>query len=84
MKNFKKNGRAGFIQIVIIVVGALVLLKYVYNVDVVGFLTQGRFKELLDQFYSLGSKGWGKYSETLIKLWNYFLEFAKNLIAKIK
>ncbi|MFA6271120.1 MAG: hypothetical protein WC657_08005 [Candidatus Paceibacterota bacterium] len=87
----KKRGRlstvgaqAGFIQIIIIVVGALVLLKYVYNIDVVGFLTAGRFRELLDQFYSLGSQGWGKYSEVIIKVWNYVIEFVKNLTSKIK
>jgi len=80
----KKRKNGGFIKIMIIVIGALVLLKYVYDVDVVGFLTQGRFKELLDRFYDLGSKGWSKYSETIIKVWNYFIEFAKNIIAKIK
>lgn len=80
----KKRKNGGFIQIMIIVIAALVLLKYVYDVDVIGFLTQGRFKELLDRFYDLGSKGWSKYSETIIKVWNYFIEFAKNIIAKIK
>jgi hypothetical protein len=68
MKNKK-----GFIKTVIIIVVALVLLKYIYNIDVVGFLTQGRFKELLDQFYGLGVKGW-----------NYFIELIKNFIAKFK
>jgi hypothetical protein len=82
MKNLKNN--RGFIQIVLVVVGALVLLKYVYNIDVVGFLTQGRPKELLDQFYNLGNKGWQKYDSVIIKIWNYFILFAKDLIAKIK
>ena len=76
----KNNTDGGFIKMIIIIVGALVLLKYVYKIDVVGFLTQGRFKELLDQFYSLGSKGWEKYSEVVIKVWNYFVEQAKNLV----
>lgn len=67
---------------IIIVVGALVLLKYVYNIDVIDFLTQGRFKELLDQFYILGAKGWAKYSEVIIKVWNYFLNFIKNIFSK--
>jgi len=98
MKNFKnqknKEGglpsanadwaQAGFVQIILIVVASLVLLKYVYNIDVIGFLTQGRPKELLDQFYSLGGKGWAKYNDLIIKVWNYSLEFGKNLIAKIK
>jgi len=86
--NFKKikegSPEAGFIQVILIVVGALVILKYVYNVDVVGFLTQGRFKELLDQFYSLGAKGWTKYNDVIVKAWNYLFELAKSLIAKIK
>ncbi len=75
MKN--KNQGGGSITIIIIVVGALVLLKYVYNIDVVSFLTQGRFRELLDQFYKLGSEGWIKYRDTLISIWNYFLKFLK-------
>ena len=82
MKN--KNDKRGFIRIVLIVVGALVLLKYVYDVDVIGFLTQGRFRELLDQFYSLGSKGWEKYSNVITKIWNYVIELVKNLVDKIK
>ncbi len=83
--NFKKNsGGRGFIKITIIIVGALVVLKYVYNVDIIGFLTQGRSKELLDQLYSLGAKGWEKYSDVIIKVWNYSLGFIKNLIAKVK
>lgn len=76
------NKRGGFISIIIIVVGALVLLKYVYNIDVIGFLTQGRFKELLDQFYSLGAKGWLKYSELILKVWNFFFGLIKNIFAK--
>lgn len=81
MKN-KNNG--GFIKMTLIIVAALVILKYAYDIDVVGFLTQGRFKELLDQFYNLGSKGWAKYSEFLIKAWDFCSNLAKNLIDKIK
>ena len=83
MKN-RKNKKSGFITMILIVIIALVLLKYVYEVDVVGFLTQGRFKELLDQFYKLGSEGWQKYSDLIIKVWNYFIEFIKNIVAKTK
>lgn len=82
MKN--KNQKRGFIRIILVVVGALVLLKYVYDIDVVGFLTAGRFRELLDQFYSLGAKGWEKYSDIIIRVWNWFIGFAKNLLDKIK
>lgn len=85
MKNQKKRaGTRGFISMIIIIIGALVLLKYVYDIDVVGFLTQGRFRELLDQFYSLGSVGWSKYQDIIIKVWNYFIEFAKNILAKFR
>lgn len=85
MNGHKKiNKSGGFISIILIVVGALVLLKYVYNIDVIEFLTQGRFKELLDQFYSLGAKGWSKYSEIIIKVWNFFGGLIKNILAKIK
>jgi hypothetical protein len=82
MKNFKNN--RGFIRIILLVVATLVLLKYVYKIDVVGFLTQGRFKELLDQFYKLGAEGWSKYRDVIIKVWNFIIELFKSLIAKIK
>ena len=81
-KNSNKN--RGFVTMILIILVALVLLKYIYDIDVVGFLTQGKFKDLLDQFYGLGAKGWDKYSEIVIKVWNYIFEFVKNLIAKIK
>jgi hypothetical protein len=85
MSTFKKNNNErGFIKMIIIIIGALVILRYVYNIDVIGFLTQGRFKELLDQFYSLGSQGWEKYSEIIIKIWNFVINSAKDLLDKIK
>jgi len=68
MKN--KNG---FIQTTLIVVGALVLLKYAYNIDVVGFLTEGKPKELLGQLFDLA-----------VKSWNYLADLTKNLADKIK
>jgi hypothetical protein len=80
-KNLK---RRGFIQIILLVVGALVLLKYVYNMDIVGYLTQGRPKELLDQFYSLAARGWTKYDSTAIEIWDYLTNFAKNLAARFR
>lgn len=75
--------KRGFIKTTLIVVVALVLLKYAYNLDVVGFLTEGRFKDLLDQFYKLGSKGWQTYSEAILKIWNLLIRLIKLLIAKI-
>jgi hypothetical protein len=90
MKKIQKNNRrlstveaqAGFIQIIIIVIGALVLLKYAYDIDVVGFLTTGKFKEWLDKLYSIATLGWEKYSTVIIKIWNYILITAKNIFNK--
>jgi hypothetical protein len=79
----KNNKERGFIHLILVVVGALVLLKYVYDIDVIGFLTQGRFKELLDRFYNLGAEGWSKYSDVIIRVWNYIIEFGKNVVAQI-
>ena len=76
-----KNNKKGFVQTVLLVVGALVLLKYVYKIDVIGFLTAGRFKELLDQFYSLGARGWERYSDVIVKIWNFFVGIVKNIFA---
>ena len=73
----------GFIKMILLVVIALVLLKYIYSVDVIGFLTQGRPKELLDQIYNLALNGWEKYSEFIIKIWSYIIDFIKSLIKKI-
>lgn len=67
---------------IIIVVGALVLIKYVYNIDIIGFLTTGKFKEWLDKLYNIATLGWGKYSVIIIKIWNYCLSFVKNIFSK--
>jgi len=80
--NFSAEG--GFIKITLIVIGTLVLLKYLYDLDIIEFLTQGKFKSFLDQFYSLGTKGWEKYSEVILKVWNYIIELIKSIVAKIK
>jgi len=79
-----KNRKRGFIQIILVVVGALVVLKYVYKVDVVGFLTTGKPKELLDQLYSLAARTWTKYDSSIIDGWDYLIGFGKNLLAKLK
>jgi len=81
MKKNNKNG--GFIKIIIVVIAALVLLKYIYDIDVIGFLTQGKFKELLDKFYGLGTEGWLKYRDTVIEGWGYIIEFIKKIVAKV-
>jgi hypothetical protein len=77
-----KNNERGFIQVILLVVGTLVLLKYIYNVDVVGFLTTGKFKEWLDKLYSVATLGWEKYNAVIIKVWNYILITVKNIFNK--
>ena len=69
----------GFIKMAIIIVGALVLLKYVYKVDVVDFLTTGKFKVWLDKFYNIAILGWEKYDTIILKIWNYLIDFVKNI-----
>lgn len=81
MAKFSNKNR-GFVKIILIVIAALVLVKYVYDIDVIGFLTAGKFKELLDQLYRLGARGWQEYSGILIKFLNYSINFVKNLIGK--
>lgn len=83
-KLFKRNEASGFIQIIILIIAALVLLKYIYDIDIVGFLTEGRFKEILDRIYEFGSNGWAKYSGAVLKIWNYIIEFLKNFLARFK
>lgn len=79
MKNFKSNQRGGAIKTIIFVVAALVLLKYLYQFDVIGDLSQGKFKYVLDKFYAFGQAGWSKWNYILVKVW----EFAKNLFWNI-
>ena len=69
----------GFIKMAIIIVGALVLLKYVYKVDVVDFLTTGKFKVWLGNFYKIAILGWEKYDTIILKIWNYLIDFVKNI-----
>lgn len=78
-----KNSK-GFIQIILAVVVTLVLIKYLYNIDVIGFLTTGKPREWLDWVYSLSSQIWSKYGDTLIKAWNYVFKFLKDLLDKIR
>lgn len=78
------NKNRGFIQATLVVIVALVILRYTYHIDVIEILTTGKFKIWLDKIYNFGSFGWGKYYEIVFKIWNYMIDFAKNLIAKIK
>jgi hypothetical protein len=79
MKNLKHNQRGGAIKTIIFVVAALVLLKYLYQFDVIGDLSQGKFKYVLDKFYAFGQAGWSKWNYILVKVW----EFAKSLFWNI-
>ena len=80
-----KNKKSGFIKIIIVIIAALVALKYLYDLDVIGFLTQGKFKELWDKFYELSLKGWEKYKDIVVRVWEVTTGFVKNFIAnKIK
>lgn len=55
----------GFIRNIIIVVGALVALKYFFNFDLVDLLAGGKYKEVLV---------WLKTN-----IWQYVYDFFKNL-----
>ena len=65
---------------IILVVAGLVLIKYAYDIDVVGFLTKSYFKDWLDKIYNIASVGWQKYSDTLMKVFNYCIAFIKNIL----
>lgn len=78
----KKTKNKGFIQIVIIVLGALIILKYIYDIDVVGYFTEGWFRGVLDKIYELASGGWEKYKDVIMGAWNFIVEIIKKLIAK--
>lgn len=40
--------KKGFIQTIILIVGALVALKYFFDFDLIDLLTQGRFRDAWD------------------------------------
>lgn len=82
MKKFSKN--RGFIKMIILVVAALVLIKYTFDIDVVGFFTTGKPKLWLDKAYDLATTGWQKYKDFIVAVWNYSFEFGKNLWDKFR
>lgn len=84
METKKKKRSGGFIRTIIIIVGALVFLRYVYDIDIVGFLIQGRFKELFGKLYELSLSGWQKYGDAAIKVWGLFIDFVKKVIAEFR
>ena len=80
-KILNKRG-SGFIQIALLIVIALVILKYVYDIDVVGFLTTGKPKEWLDWLFELWSKVLDKIGPWVLKGWSYVFDWIKNLLDK--
>ena len=78
--NSKKNkDGGGFIKITLIIVAALVILKYAYDIDVVGFLTQGTPKTFLDWLYRFGDNSWERYRDIIAEVWNYILGLIKKI-----
>lgn len=74
-----KRASSGFIQVIFIVIAALVILKYAFNVDIVGFLTSGKVKEWLDKLYAFGLAGWEKYKEIITAGWTWCIELYKKI-----
>lgn len=80
MSTLSKNKTSrGFIKATLMILGALVLLKYTFDIDIVEFLTTGRFRSFLDWFYELGQMGWIKYRDILLKIWGSIVYFIKNI-----
>ena len=69
---------------VLLVLVVLIVLRYIYDVDIVGFFTTGWFRQVLDKIYKFGSEGWQKYGDMLIGIWNFILNFLKDLASKAK
>lgn len=65
----------GFIKQIIIIVGALVALKYFLHFDLVDLLSQGKYTEVLSW---LKINVWDKF--VIHTLWDYLSNFFKNLI----
>ncbi len=55
----QRNAGGGFIKIAIILVVALVLLKYVYDIDVVGRVYDGWLWI------------WGRYGDSIMNVWEW-------------
>ncbi len=70
----------GFIKMILLIIAGLVLLKYLYEVDIVGYLTEGRFREILDKVYAFSTEAWVKYREVVVKIWNYIIGWFKKSI----
>ena len=77
-KGSRLKKQNGFVKTVILIIAGLVLLKYLYDVDIVGYLTEGRFREILDKIYAYSSAAWAKYGEMIAGIWNYIVSWFKN------
>ena len=75
----KKENKKGFIKMILIIVGALVLLKYIYDFDVINLLVEGKFRIVLDKTYQIGSYGWNEFRDIIIKVFKYIIELVKKI-----
>lgn len=80
----KKLNERGIIKNIILVIIGLVLVKYIFDIDLIGLLTTGQAKIWLDKLYELARQGSTKYGELALKMWDYLIELIKNLFGKIK
>jgi len=69
--------QSGFITIIIVIIAALVLLKYAYDIDVVNSIIAGNFKDLFDQIYNLIINWWGEYGHVILNIWNSIIDLIK-------
>jgi len=59
MQKFSDPNSRGFIKIAVVVIAGLILLKYVYDIDV------------LAKVYGFVMETWGKYGDSVIKIWDW-------------
>jgi hypothetical protein len=79
LKTRSRATSGGFIQLVFIVITALIILKYAFEVDIVGFLTSGKVKDWLDKLYAFGLAGWNKYKEIITAGWTWWSDLYKKI-----
>lgn len=84
MTKINKYQKGGAIKTVIIVVAILIVLKYLYEFDVIGDLSNGKFKYVLDKFYAFGQAGWSKWSYLVFKVWDFVKGLFFQIISKVK
>ncbi len=76
-----KNNNKGFIKTILAIVGALVLLKYAYDFDIIGLLAEGKFKIVLDKIYEIGLYGWNHFRDILTEGLHYLLDLIKKIFS---